>query len=71
MNTTKAPILEWDKPMTSKQAGKYLLTKGFVAAEAYEALLIESSGDKAPPPAPTIKQGLTVGPTPKELEEEA
>jgi len=29
--------LKWEKPMTSLQAGHYHLTKGFVAAELYEA----------------------------------
>lgn len=31
------PTLTWDKPMTSKQAGRYLLTNGFVAVELYRA----------------------------------
>lgn len=32
------PTLRWDKPMTSGQAAKYLLTKGFVALDLYRAL---------------------------------
>ena len=35
-------MLEWHKPMTSKQAAKYLLTKGFVAAELHDAVQVEA-----------------------------
>ena len=30
--------LQWDKPMTSKQASKYYMTSGFVAVELYRTL---------------------------------
>jgi len=35
--TKTDPVLEWDKPMTSKQAAKYHLTGGFVTVELYRA----------------------------------
>ena len=35
------PLLTWDKPLTSKQASRYLLTNGFVAVELYRAEMAE------------------------------
>ena len=43
---TETPLLTWIKPMTSEQAAKYLLTKGFVAAEYAESLERELSSIK-------------------------
>ena len=34
-------LLRWEPPMTSKQAQRYHMTKGFVAIELYEATLRE------------------------------
>mgnify|MGYP006995562240 CR=1 FL=1 len=35
------PLLTWDKPLTSKQAGKYLLTNGLIAIEFHRAEIAE------------------------------
>lgn len=35
------PLLTWDKPLTSKQAARYLLTNGFIAVELYRAEMAE------------------------------
>ncbi len=37
MSEKNQVTLDWTKPMTSKQAAKYWLTKGFVAKELYDA----------------------------------
>ena len=38
-------FLEWDTPMDSVQAAKFHMTKGFVAAELYEAAWNRRSGE--------------------------
>ena len=38
---TRDVCLTWDKPMTSRQAKRYLMTKGFVAEELYDAIQIK------------------------------
>ena len=50
-------MLTWDRPMTSKQAEKYLLTKGFVAQELYDVVVRENELMKS-----LIKSCLNGGP---------
>jgi len=39
--------LRWTKPMTSKQAAYYLMTKGFIAVELFDARIRELKKDNA------------------------